>query len=61
MTSGGVGLPQVGGIAVSERVALRLSLPEVVVTCLVTSSGALLQESGILWTKSYRQSDHALE
>jgi len=32
MPSGWVGLPQVGGIAVSEYVALRLPLPGVVVT-----------------------------
>ncbi len=38
MPSGWVGLPQVGGIAVSEYVALRLPLPGVVVTGVVTGS-----------------------
>src|SRR5215469_1952299 len=39
MPSSWVGLSQVAGIAASERVALRLPLTEVVVTCLVTGSG----------------------
>jgi hypothetical protein len=38
MPSGWVGLPQVGGIAVSDCVVLRLQLPAGVVTCLVTGS-----------------------
>jgi hypothetical protein len=36
MTSGWVGLPQVGAILVSEYVALRLSPPGAVVTWFVT-------------------------
>jgi hypothetical protein len=38
MPSGRVELPQVGAMAVSERVALRLPLPGVVVTCLSLAS-----------------------
>src|ERR1017187_2009021 len=39
ITSDWGGLPQVGRIAVSERVALRLPLPEVVVAWFVTGPG----------------------
>ena len=58
MPSGCVGLPQVGGIAVSGRVALRPSLPTGVVTCLVTA-GLRIPPSRIwdLWINPHRKSN----
>jgi hypothetical protein len=43
---------------VSGCVALRPTLPGVVVTCLVTDPRSLLQEFGIPWINSYLQSNH---
>jgi len=42
MASRGVGLPQVGRIGVSGYIALRLPLPEAVVTYFVTGSRTLI-------------------
>jgi hypothetical protein len=58
MASAWVGLPQVAEIAVSEYVALRLPLPGVVVTCLVTGSGVPPPRIWFPWINPYRQSNH---
>ena len=60
MLSSWVGLPQVGGTAVSECVALRLPLPGVVVTCFVTGSGFLPKNFGSPRSRWLRQISLAL-
>ncbi len=57
MASHRVGLPQVRETAVSERIALRLPLPAVVVTWFITGSLDFVSDAPSLDT-AYIQSTH---